>query len=401
MTDKKQAPAPQKKLTPDWFVRGVLSRIGDTFDRLTGRDWKPTSSLATSELIERMKRLLDAETRETEGKGRFVPHNIKLKMQWDKFSTDAEEELKRLEYELLAAAIDHINDNRYHTHAPLKIEIKRDYFTEGVKLHASFDEFAQEGEEQEAEIKVTLPQIKVGEFLPPPSPEEIAEEETEEYIAEFTVNDKPRTIELRLRKGERLSVGRTKENVLTIDDASISKHHATLMVNNEGRLLVADTGSTNGTFINNQRIAYGKALALGETDGLKFGSVDIFFRHIPKPTDFVTEQASAQEMEETTGIVETETRQNSLEAGSGNQAAAAAPSRTENFTEERIAAEPEKTPVERQAYKTSQNENRATAQEIKDDSAAAAASNNGDHETNENGAAQTEPGIKFNFGDDR
>ena len=143
MTEKKEAPAAQKKLSPDWFVRGVLTKIGDTFDRLTGRDWKPTSSLATSELIERLKSCSTSEVRETEGKGHFVPHNIKLKMQWDKFSTDAEEALKKLENELLTAAIDHINDNRYHTYAPLKVEVKPDYFTEGVKLFASFDEFVR------------------------------------------------------------------------------------------------------------------------------------------------------------------------------------------------------------------------------------------------------------------
>ena len=42
-------------------------------------------------------------------------------MQWDKFSTDAEDAIKKLEHELLTAAIDHINDNRYHTYAPSEI----------------------------------------------------------------------------------------------------------------------------------------------------------------------------------------------------------------------------------------------------------------------------------------
>src|SRR4028119_1765285 len=100
----------KKSFSPDWLVRGVLSKLGETFDRLTGRNWKPSSSLATSELIERLKKLLDSEVKDTDGKGRFVPHNIKLKMQWDKFSTDAEDALKKLQNELLTAAIDHIND---------------------------------------------------------------------------------------------------------------------------------------------------------------------------------------------------------------------------------------------------------------------------------------------------
>src|SRR5262245_39427324 len=100
------APQQAKKgLSADWLVRGVLTKIGDIVDRLTGRRYKPASTLATSELIERMKFLLDSEI-VTENGRNFVPHNIKLKMQWDKFSTDSEESLRALEYEFLTAAVD-------------------------------------------------------------------------------------------------------------------------------------------------------------------------------------------------------------------------------------------------------------------------------------------------------
>jgi hypothetical protein len=98
----------KKKTSLDWLMRGVLTKIGDTFDRLTGRRWTPSSSLATSELIEKLKKLLDLEAKDFGAKGKFVPHNIKLKMQWDKFSTDSESALQKLEYELKIAAIDHI-----------------------------------------------------------------------------------------------------------------------------------------------------------------------------------------------------------------------------------------------------------------------------------------------------
>ena len=122
--NKKQS---SRKNSPDWFVSGILTKLGETFDRLTGRNWQPSSSLATSELSEKLKKLLDAEVKDLGAKGRFVPHNIKLKMQWDKFSTDADSAMKKLENELLIAAIDHINDRRYHTYAPIKLEIKPDW----------------------------------------------------------------------------------------------------------------------------------------------------------------------------------------------------------------------------------------------------------------------------------
>ncbi len=105
----------KKSFSLDWLVGGVLTKLGDTFDRFTGRGWNPSSSLATSELVEKLKFLLDSEVRDSDGKGKYVPHIIKLKMQWNKFSTEAEPQLKKLENELHAAAIDHINDRLYHT----------------------------------------------------------------------------------------------------------------------------------------------------------------------------------------------------------------------------------------------------------------------------------------------
>lgn len=278
MSASKMTPT-RKSFSLDWLMRGVLTKLGEAFDKLTGRNWKPSSSLATSELAERLKFLLDAEAKDTGDNKKFVPHNIKLKTQWDKFSTDSESALKKLEDELLIAAIDHINDKRYHTFAPINLEIKPDYFTEGVKLSASFDHFGDE-KKREAAINVSVPDLK--NVLLNPQPEIPAEPEKELFTAEFTVKDTFRKKQLAFASRERLSVGRTKENDLWLDDASVSKIHAALVLNSENQLMVADTGSTNGTFINNQRIAYGQAIPIKGGDKLKFGTVEVVFNRIAK-----------------------------------------------------------------------------------------------------------------------
>jgi len=278
MSDKIETPV-KKTFSLDWLVRGVLSKIGETFDGLTGRKWQPSSSLATSELIERLKSLLDSEVQTMQGKGRYVPHNIKLKMQWDKFSTDAEKALNKLEHELLIAAIDHINDRRYHTFAPMKLEIKPDYFTEGVKLLASFDKFSED--EREAAVSVAVPDLKKVQVNPVAA---VAEPLKEIYRVEFSVKDKTKKIELAFAERQRRSVGRTKENDLQIDDASVSKTHAALVLNSDRQLMVADTGSTNGTFINNGRIAYGKAILIKPGDKLKFGLIEVEIERLENET---------------------------------------------------------------------------------------------------------------------
>lgn len=258
----------------EWLVRGVLTKLGESFDQFTGRNWKPSSNLATSEIIERLKILLDAEAKDLGAKGTFVPHNIKLLMQWDKFSTDSEAALKKLEYELLTAAVDHINDNRYHTYAPLELEIKQDYFTDGVKLSASYEKFA-DGDENEIEVKVSVPDDLRHIVIDPPTADAREDLIDAVYVAEFTIGNAAHASKLNFHKNERLSIGRTRENDLIIDDRSVSKIHASLLMSAEGQLMVADTGSTNGTFINDKRISYGKAFEIKAHDKLTIGTVEV------------------------------------------------------------------------------------------------------------------------------
>ena len=278
----------KKKISIEWLMRGILTKLGDTFDRLTGRRWTPSSSLATSELSEKLKRLLDLEVKDLGAKGKFVPHNIKLKMQWDKFSTDSEEAITRLENELKIAAIDHINDNLYHTYAPIRLEVTPDYFTEGVKLLVSFDKFDEE--KREAAVNVTVPQIKVGDYLPELPPEAKPEPQAETFIANFALNGKARQVELTFKGKQRRSVGRSKENDLSLEDPSVSKIHAALVLNSETQLMVADTGSTNGTFINDKRIAYGRAFPIANADRVKFGNIEVAFEYIPRAVEEVYNQ---------------------------------------------------------------------------------------------------------------
>lgn len=271
------SPPIKKKISLDWFMRGALAKIGEIFDRFTGRNWQPSSSLATSELIERLKILLDSKVRDSGARGRYVPHKLTLKMQWNKFAADTDDSgaaLNKLKNELLTAAADHINDRRYHTFAPLDLEIKQDYFTEGVKLSASFADVGSD----DAEMNVTVPDIKVGDFAPDVS---TSKNNVQIFAADFTLNGVLKKTKLVFENNRRLSVGRTKENDLAIDDASVSKIHASLSLNGENQLILADTGSTNGTFINERRISYGKAQNIAAGDKVKFGSVEVSFEHQP------------------------------------------------------------------------------------------------------------------------
>ena len=66
-----------------------------------------------------------------------------------------------------------------------------------------------------------------------------------------------------------ISIGRSKENDITIDDDSVSRHHATIIQTSSG-IVINDNGSSNGTFINGNRI--NQESALRKNDILKLGT---------------------------------------------------------------------------------------------------------------------------------
>jgi len=73
--------------------------------------------------------------------------------------------------------------------------------------------------------------------------------------------------------GEPLTVGRAAGNRLLVDHSSVSKFHATVALTRDNRLVVADLGSTNGTFVNDDRTPIDGPHAVAPGDTVAFGDV--------------------------------------------------------------------------------------------------------------------------------
>jgi hypothetical protein len=273
MTEE-QKPITKKKreeALPERLLRRVLESMGDVVDRKFGRTVAPKGGLTTSQLIERMKKLIDERLRDEGRKGRIAPHHLKLKVEWGTHSEAPPEIIKDLEHEILAAAIDHINDHRYRTMAPMKVETEVDIFTTGISVDPTFGEFEEELKQADEAKRVA--QLEV----PHRSPFEKIPDVN--LIARVTIGNQSYELPLALKRGgKRLSVGRVSDNELSLNDASVSKIHAALTMNPQGTLLVADTGSTNGTYINGRRISYGEARQIEDGDVVGFGDVEVRFR---------------------------------------------------------------------------------------------------------------------------
>lgn len=261
----------REEALPERILRRVLESMGDVVDRRFGRTIEPRTGLTTSKLIERMKKLIDERARDEGKKGRIAPHHLILKVEWGTHSEAPPEILHELKNEVLAAAIDHINDHRYRTLGPVSVEAEVDIFTTGISVDPTFGEFEEDLRRQDEERRAAKSGIAIPSAAPPMPDIEV--------IARITQQNGTREVPLVFKPGgKRLNVGRASDNELTLNDASVSKIHAALLMTAEGTLLLADTGSTNGTYINGRRIAYGESRVIEDGDVIGFGDVEVRLR---------------------------------------------------------------------------------------------------------------------------
>lgn len=70
---------------------------------------------------------------------------------------------------------------------------------------------------------------------------------------------------LELPLGSELNIGRSPDSSFIIDDDYASTHHASIRPDGNGGYYIQDHGSTNGTYVNDQRINAPTAIGLRDT----------------------------------------------------------------------------------------------------------------------------------------
>ncbi len=76
----------------------------------------------------------------------------------------------------------------------------------------------------------------------------------------------------RIEEGQEITFGRAFDNTVHIDDVSVSRHHAVIKWK-KGLMYITDLKSTNGTFVNSERVEDNFFYELNYMDEVKIGNV--------------------------------------------------------------------------------------------------------------------------------
>ncbi|GMU63331.1 MAG: hypothetical protein AMXMBFR34_50940 [Myxococcaceae bacterium] len=76
---------------------------------------------------------------------------------------------------------------------------------------------------------------------------------------------------------KRITVGRTANNDIVLDDQSVSRFHAYLQQDDHQAWTLTDAGSRNGSFVAGRRIVARKAVALANAVVVRIGAVQLTF----------------------------------------------------------------------------------------------------------------------------
>lgn len=81
--------------------------------------------------------------------------------------------------------------------------------------------------------------------------------------------------------GARLTIGREHDNDISVADDRVSRRHAVIELDQDGRIVLRDLNSRNGTFVDGVRLAEPRVLAGGEQ--LRFGPEQLVVEREPQP----------------------------------------------------------------------------------------------------------------------
>jgi hypothetical protein len=154
---------------------------------------------------------------------------------------------------------EYINNRRYETRGPIEVETGTDLFAKITVIRPLF--------EGEADTQKPIePSSKNASQTSP------TEERSSAVRAMNIQSADGRSFRVELKPDSAPAyIGRASSNAIRIDDSSISRLHASIAQRSNGEVVIADLGSSNGTYVNDRLLAANEARVLSAGDVIGVG----------------------------------------------------------------------------------------------------------------------------------
>src|SRR5262249_14649277 len=144
---------------------------------------------------------------------------------------------------------EYIVDRRYRSRGPIIVEVGRDVLARETTIKASFDE--------------TGASVKEAADEPAVAPRRILVQLPDGSRAKLDLGG----------EGLPISIGRAAGSAVRLDDPSVSRSHCSLALKSDGRVVISDLGSANGTAINGDALGAGESREIKSGDSVRVGDL--------------------------------------------------------------------------------------------------------------------------------
>jgi hypothetical protein len=233
------------------LARRILERLGSNVDKKIAPAEQPVlRSSQIGDLSSRLEHLVDSSLKEDEhGTRRLAPNRFKVLFTYEETSALSPQYIEAVGKELTATVFEYINNRRYATHGPVEVTAERDLFAKSTGVRATFDGDSSRQASQDSPVSREQGLRK----------------------ATFIASDgRTYVIELRAEAAPAY-IGRVAGNAIRIDDENVSRLHCSLSLRSGGAVVIADVGSANGTYVNDQLLGRDEARLLKPGDVIGVG----------------------------------------------------------------------------------------------------------------------------------
>ena len=244
------------------LARQILDRLGSKVDaKLASGADQPLKPHIIGDLASRIERLIESSLEQDQhGVRKIAPNYFKVLFTYEETSALSPQYIEAVSKEMTTTIFEYINNRRYVTRGPIRVEIGRDVFGKSTAVKASF--LSDEDQSENA---------------PQPGSEPTAE--TSKIVCFSSMDGRRYRVELNPESAPAY-IGRTAGNAIRIDDPSVSRLHCSVCLRSGGRVVIADLGSINGTCVNERLLGRDEAQVLKAGDIIGVGDFKLTITEI-------------------------------------------------------------------------------------------------------------------------